>query len=60
MSSLNHIWSNPYNIVKFWWIKYAEDPSKLREVNINKDTFERVDSYDGQGVAVFLYLNFRK
>ena len=60
MSSINHIWSNPFNLLKFWCIKYAEDPAKLRTFDVEKDSYERLDSYDGQGVAVFTYLNFRK
>ena len=47
MDALHDIWPNPFNILKFWCIKYAENPTKAREVNVDKDSYDRQDNYDG-------------
>lgn len=57
--SLATIWPNQYNILKFWCIKHAENPSKSREVDESKDSYDRRDNYDAQGIAIFAYLNFK-
>jgi len=45
--------------LKLWCIKNAEDPEQARLVDDQKDCYERTDNYDGQGVAVFVYLNLK-
>jgi hypothetical protein len=45
--------------LKLWCIKNAEDPEVARLVDDQKDCYERTDNYDGQGVAVFVYLNLK-
>jgi len=59
MQSLNAIWTNPFDIVKFWSIKFAEDPEQSRQVAESKDAYDRQDNYDGQGVAIFAYLHMK-
>ena len=56
MTALGKIWTNPFELVKLWSIKFAEDPDKARNYEEDKDQYERTDLYDGQGVAVFAYL----
>jgi len=41
VEALNEIWPNPFNFVKFWCIKYSEDPIKAREVTTDKDSYDR-------------------
>lgn len=60
MAALIKIWANPFDLVKLWSIKFAEDPEKAREYDESRDTYERTDIYDGQGAAVFSYLFFKK
>ena len=50
---------NKFNILKLWCIKNAEDPDQARLVDDQKDSYERTDNYDGQGVAVLVYLNMK-
>ena len=60
VDALARIWINPFDLVKLWSIKFAEDPEKARKYEEHKDTYERTDIYDGQGVAVFAYLYMKK
>jgi hypothetical protein len=57
---LERIWPNPISLLKIWCIKNAEDPQFARNVTTNKDTFERQDMYDGQGVGVWIYLHIKQ
>ena len=59
VGALDQIWTNKFNILKLWCIKNAEDPELARLVDDQKDCYERTDNYDGQGVAVFVYLNLK-
>ena len=45
--ALSSIWLHPFNLVKFWCIKYAENPEKAREVDKEKNSYDRQDNYDG-------------
>jgi hypothetical protein len=56
---LDRIWANKFNIFKFWCIKNAENPAKAKEIDEEKDSYDRRDNYDAQGIAVYLYLNFK-
>ena len=47
MAALGKIWANPFDLVKLWSIKFAEDPDKARDYDDSKDTYERTDIYDG-------------
>ena len=60
VESLNSIWTSPFNLVKFWCIKYAENPDKARECDVNKDAYDRQDNYDAQGISVWAYLNLKE
>ena len=60
MNALSRIWTNPFDLVKLWSIKFAEDPEKARQLDESKDSYERTDLYDGQGVAVFAYLHMKR
>jgi hypothetical protein len=60
VDALGRIWTNPFDLVKLWSIKFAEEPEKARQVEDSKDSYERTDLYDGQGVAVFTYLHMKK
>ena len=60
MEILGKIWSNQFNLFKFWCIKNAEDPSVAKDVDLEKDSYDRKDNYDAQGIAVFLYLCFKQ
>lgn len=60
MDALGRIWTNPFDLVKLWSIKFAEEPEKARKYDDSKDSYERTDLYDGQGVAVFAYLHMKK
>ena len=50
---------NKFNILKLWCIKNDEDAEQGRLVDDQKDCYVRTETYDGQGVAVFVYLNLR-
>ena len=54
--ALGKIWTNPFELVKLWSIKFAEDPNKARNYDEGQDSYDRTDIYNGQGVAVFAYL----
>ena len=56
IGSLVKIWSNPFNLMKLWCIKYAEEPEKARVVDSSKDSYDRIDNYDGQGIAIWVYI----
>ena len=58
--ALGRIWTNPFDLVKLWSIKFAEEPDKARKLDESKDSYDRTDLYDGQGVAVFAYLHMKK
>ena len=59
MNALSNIWRNPFDLVKLWSIKFAEDPEKARRYEY-RDAYESTDIYDGQGVAIYTYLHFKK
>lgn len=60
VDALGRIWTNPFDLVKLWSIKFAEDPDKARKFDEMKDSYDRTDLYDGQGIAVFAYLHMKK
>ena len=60
LESIFRIWKNPQNILKLWCIKFAEDPDLTRSIDPKKDSYDRTDNYDGQGVAVFVYLSIKQ
>ena len=41
VQKLLNTWKNPFNIIKFWCIKFAENPEKLRFVDTDKDSYDR-------------------
>ena len=47
IDALARIWTNPFDLVKLWSIKFADDPEKARKVDETKDTYERTDLYNG-------------
>ena len=45
--ALNILWCNPFDLVKLWSIKFAEDPEKARSYDQARDSYERTDLYGG-------------
>ena len=60
VDSLARIWTNPFDLVKLWSTKFAENPEKAQKYDEDKDSYDRTDIYDGQGVAVFAYIYLKK
>mmetsp|Transcript_6748 Transcript_6748/g.11315 ORF Transcript_6748/g.11315 Transcript_6748/m.11315 type:complete len:208 (+) Transcript_6748:959-1582(+) len=60
VETLGKIWTSPQNILKIWCIKFADDPQLSRTLDLEKDSYERTDNYDGQGVAIYAYLHLKE
>lgn len=60
VGALDAVWASPFDLLKLWCIKYAEDPHKGRADRSGQDSYVRTHYYDGQGVAVFTYLHLRQ
>lgn len=59
MDKLNLIWIDAFDPVALWSIKNADDPMKARNVDAEKDAYDRKDNYNGQGVAVYAYVHLK-
>lgn len=60
VDALTKIWVNPFEIVKLWSIKFAENPDAATAFDENKDSYDRMDQYNSQGVAILTYLFIKK
>jgi hypothetical protein len=41
LNCISKIWSNKFSLLKFWCIKYAENPEKALEIDLEKDSYDR-------------------
>ena len=60
MEKISKIWRNPFDLVALWAVKFADNPAKARTVDAEKDSYDRQDNYNAQGVAVYAYLHLKK